>query len=58
MRLNPPKKIVWFIALVLFVVGIILFFVGLSNATLAIVAFWVEAVAAGLVLAGNYFKGL
>jgi multisubunit Na+/H+ antiporter MnhB subunit len=57
-KLNPPKKITWLISLVLAVIGLILFFIGLSNATVGIIAFLVELVAAGLVLAGNVVKGL
>jgi zinc transporter ZupT len=61
MQLTPPKKIVWTISLILAIVGIIVEIVALfvmqDMAILPIVAFLLELVAAGLLLAGNALKG-
>ena len=55
-RLNPPKKITWWVALVLAVVGLIGFLVTIPVVTG--IAFWLELVAAGLLLLATKFPGL
>jgi hypothetical protein len=56
MKLNAPKQITWWIALVLAVVGLIGFLVTIPVVT--DIAFWLELVAAGLLLLATYFPGL
>jgi hypothetical protein len=54
MKLNQPKFITWLIALVICVLGVVLF-IALDNQT---IGFVVELVAAVLLLAANAVKGL
>jgi hypothetical protein len=60
MRLNAPKKITWWIALIVGVVGVILHLIALP--ALAVVpfglGFWLVAVAFVLLLVATYLPGL
>jgi hypothetical protein len=60
MRLNAPKKMTWWIALIVGVVGVVLHLIPL--AMLAVVpfglGFWLVVVAFVLLLAATYFPGL
>jgi hypothetical protein len=60
MRLNAPKKITWWIALIVGVVGVILHLIALPM--LAVVpfglGFWLLVVAFVLLLVATYFPGL
>jgi hypothetical protein len=53
-RLSAPKNITWWIALILAVVGIILFFVG----TFSQFSFWLILASAVLLLLATKFKAL
>ncbi len=53
MQLTPPKQIVFWISLILFVVGIIGFFVGYAS-----YAFWAVVVGYVVLALGNATKGL
>jgi hypothetical protein len=56
MKLNAPKQITWWIALVLAVVGLIGKLVTISVITTY--AFWIVLVAAVLLLLATYLEGL
>jgi hypothetical protein len=60
MRLNAPKRITWWVALIVGVVGIVLHLISLP--LLAFVpfglGFWLLAVAFLLLVAATYFPGL
>lgn len=60
MRLNAPKKIVWVIALILGILGLVGWIVGVlaEIAILPLIAFWVMAVGLALVLLATLVKGL
>ncbi len=59
MRLTPPKKVVFIIALVLAVVALLatLLPTVVVLSAIAPYAFWVALAAWALLAAGNYFKG-
>ena len=56
MRLTPPKKIVWWISLILGVVGLVGKFVAIPF--ISAYAFWFVLVALVLLLLANVMKGL
>jgi hypothetical protein len=56
MKLSPPKMITWTIALILLIVGILLYAGILSVAGLP--AFWLVAIGLGLMLIATQVKGL
>ena len=55
MRLTPPKKIVFIIALILAVLAVVSVFVAIPF--VSTYSFWVAFAAWALLAAGNYFKG-
>jgi hypothetical protein len=56
MKLNAPKKITWWISLILAVVGLIGNLVAIP--VVSGIDFWLVLVAAGLLLLATYFPGL
>ena len=56
MRLTPPKKIVWWIALILVVIGIIGTFVAIP--VIGGYEFWFAAASAALLLLATAISGL
>lgn len=60
MRLTPPKKIVWWLSVILGLVGIILEVVSMVTAmgVLSIVGFWVVVIALVLLILSTALKGL
>ena len=57
MRLNAPKKIVWYLSLLLAVISIIGFFVTIPIVT-GTVVYWVMAVAWLLLFLATFVKGM
>jgi hypothetical protein len=55
-RLNAPKKIVFYIALALMVVGVAIFYADFFDQHRHI-GFWLSTFGGGLLAAGSYFKG-
>lgn len=55
MKLTPPKKLTWWIAVILGVVGIIGFFVG---GTISVITFWLAIAGLALLALGCAVKGL
>ena len=55
MKLTPPTQVVFFIALAIAVIGLLLF---LGTFTLGIEAFWVMAIAFVLLALGNMLENL
>jgi len=55
MRLNPPKKIVFLLSLILAILAVVGHFVVIPFVTLY--QFWILLAAWVLLAAGNYFKG-
>ncbi|MDY0298140.1 MAG: hypothetical protein RB296_12570 [Acidobacteriota bacterium] len=55
MKLNAPKKIVWWISVILAVVSIVSIFVVIPFMT--VYAFWIMAVAWLLLFLGTWLKG-
>jgi hypothetical protein len=56
MVLNPPRKITWYIALALAILGLIGYLVTIP--VLTAVAFWLELVAAALLLLATWMENL
>jgi hypothetical protein len=56
MRLSPPTKIVFYISVVLFLIGVIANFVNLSFLTM--LSFWFLVIAYVLLALGNMMTGL
>jgi hypothetical protein len=56
MKLNPPRQITWYIALVLAVLGLIGYLVTIP--VLTALAFWLELIAAVLLLLATWLEGL
>ncbi len=57
MRLNAPKKIVWYLSLLLAVISLIGFFVTIPIVT-GTVVYWVMAVAWLLLFLATFVKGM
>ncbi len=55
MKLNAPKKIVWFISIILAVLSIVATFIAIPF--VSAYAFWFMAVAWFLLFLGTYLKG-
>jgi hypothetical protein len=56
MNLSAPKFITWLIALIIAIVGIILYIVIVPG--ISIYAFWLVVVAVAILLIGTLFKGV
>jgi hypothetical protein len=56
MQLNPPKKIVWWIALIVGLLGVI--FSVVSMPFLTAISFWLVVIAWLLMILATYMKGL
>lgn len=56
MKLNPPKKITWYIAIILALIGLIGYLVTIPFITQQ--AFWFEFVAAVLMILAVWLEGL
>ena len=56
MKLNAPKQLTWWIAIILGVVGLLGFFVALPF--ISAYAFWFVFAGLVLLVLGNFFKGL
>ena len=56
MRLNAPKKSVFYISIAAIVAGAVWFYIGEADAN-AHFGFWAAAGGGFLLAAGNYFKG-
>jgi hypothetical protein len=56
MQLNPPRKITWYIALVVMLLGLLGYLVTIP--VLSAAAFWLELAAALLLLLATWLKGL
>ena len=56
MKLNPPKKIVFLISMILGAIGIIAHFISIP--VLSTIAFWLVVVGLALLVLGNTVKGL
>ncbi len=54
MKLNPPKKITYYVAVILALVGLIFQFIAVVNP----ISFWLLLVAFILLAAGNVVQGL
>lgn len=54
MKLNPPKKITYYVAVILAVLGLIFQFIAALNP----ISFWVLLVAFILLALGNFVQGL
>ena len=58
MRLNAPKKIVFFIAVALIVIGIAIYYpLNAMDEPKTEYAFWASTIGGLLLAAGSYFKG-
>lgn len=56
MKMSAPKRVTWWISLILVVLGVIAYFV--SSLGLASFAFWLVLVGAAILLIANITKGL
>lgn len=56
MKLNAPKVITWWIAVIVGVLGIVAFFVTIP--VLSVYAFWLVVVGFVLLVLGTFVKGL
>jgi hypothetical protein len=56
MKLNAPKQITWWIAVILGVVGIVAYLAAIP--VLSAIAFWIVAVALVLLALATYLPGL
>lgn len=55
MRLNPPKKMTWYLSLILAVISLVSFFVVIP--VLSGVSYWIMGAAWLILFLGNFIKG-